>query len=157
MIEETGIVTTCQGEFAEVQTQRSSACGACASKGACGTSVLSQLLGDKPTIFRVRNPLGARPGERVVIGLEQSALTQAAMAAYLVPVGALIGGAVLLQGLAERLGLHTELLAILGGAAGLAISLFWLRRHGRRLRDDQRFQAVILRRTDAAVVHFDPR
>jgi len=157
MIEETALVTACHGEFAEVQTQRTSSCGACAAKGACGTSVLSEVLGNKPALFRVRNPLGARPGERVIIGLQESALTRAAVAAYLAPIAGLIGGAAGMQGLAERLALSPEPFAILGGLLGLGGGLLWVWGFGRRIRDDQRYQAVILRRADFVPVHFDPR
>jgi len=157
MIEESALVTACDGELAEVETQRSAACGACAAKGACGVSALSQAFGDKPIAFKVRNPLGARPGERVIIGLQEGSLTRAAAAAYLAPIGGLIAGAAGAHGVAEWTMIAAEPLAILGGLLGLAGGLGWLAGFGRRIRNDQRYQAVILRRADQTPIHCDLR
>ncbi len=148
MIEERATVSSVDGDFATVTTQRESSCGTCAARGACGTSALSRLLGTRRSELRVLNPIGARPGDEVVIGLDESAFTRTALAFYLVPLLGLIGAAAAGKWLALAAGFASgEPAAIGGGVAGLLAGLIWLRRHARRIARDPRRQAVILRHT----------
>lgn len=147
MIEEHATVIAIEGDLAEVEAQRRGSCGSCAAKGACGTSLLDRFLGRRPLRLRVRNELAANPGDQVVIGVPESALLRAAAAAYLVPLIALILGAIGGQALAGLLDFGlTELAATLGGVLGFLLSLRWLSAHSRRLAMDDRYRAVMLRR-----------
>ncbi|WP_260293913.1 SoxR reducing system RseC family protein [Sedimenticola hydrogenitrophicus] len=152
MIEERAIVTATHGQFAQVETQRATSCGSCEAKGACGTSVLAKVFGNRRTVVEVLNPIGATPGERVIVGLDESALTRASFFFYIVPLLALLGGGVLGQWFAEQIGfVSTEPLSIISGLLGLLIGLVWLRRFAFRTRGSSAYQAVILRR--AGSVH----
>jgi sigma-E factor negative regulatory protein RseC len=155
MIEERVTVTASDGEFAQVSTQRVSTCGACGARGACGTSALAKVLGSRRTSVRVLNPIGARPGDEVIIGLQESALTRASFAFYMVPLLSLILFAILGKWLAGALQFGpTESGAILGGLFGLAAGMVWLRGYAGRISQDHRHQAVILRRTNAvSIIH----
>jgi sigma-E factor negative regulatory protein RseC len=147
VIEETGLVVAVDGELAEVETQRTSACGGCAAKGGCGTSVLAQVFGARPSRVRVHNRIKALPGERVVVGLPEGAFLRAAFALYAVPLLGLFGGALGGEWLAQRAAAATtEPGAVLGGLLGLMAGLLWLRRFSRRADADSPYRAVILRR-----------
>lgn len=151
MIEEDARVIAIKGEIAEVEAQRRGSCGSCAAKGACGTSLLDRFLGRRPLQLRVQNDLGANLGDLVVIGVPESALLRAAVAAYLVPLLALILGAIGGQALAGYMSFAlTELAATLGGLLGFLLSLRWLSAHSRRLAVDDRYRAVMLRRHASA-------
>jgi len=149
VIEETVRVVAHEGAFARVETERTSTCGSCAARSACGTSAVAKVFGARRASFKVLNPVRAGIGEQVVIGLEESALTRSSFAFYIVPLLALFLFAVLGQALATGLNFsNTEPASIVGGLLGLLIGLGWVRRYAYRISRDKRRQAVILRRAD---------
>ncbi|MCW8890667.1 MAG: SoxR reducing system RseC family protein [Sedimenticola sp.] len=146
MIEERAIVTATRGAFAQVETTRQTSCGSCEAKSACGTSALAKLLGNRRNLVEVLNPIGAVPGDRVIVGVDESILTRVSFLFYILPLFTLFGGALLGQWLAEVIKFQdTEPLSILCGLLGLASGLFWLKRLVSRNRRSRSFQAVILR------------
>lgn len=147
MIEERGRVTAVGRGLAEVECERRSACGSCSVNGACGTSLLERFFGRKPRILSVRNPIGAKPGETVVVGISEGALLQAAFMAYLLPLVTMLGAAAGSAWLAdELLPAWSEGLSLLGALVGLVVGLCWAGGLGARHSGDTRFEAVILRR-----------
>lgn len=152
MIEETGRVIAVQGELAEVEGQPRSGCGSCAVKGTCGTSLLARYFGPKRLLLQAHNPIGARPGEHVIIGLSEGSLLEASILAYLVPLLAMIGGAVAGVFVAERLvPAYTQILSAVTGLGGLVAALTWLVGFIRAKSLDERYRPRILRRLGAGV------
>ncbi len=150
MIEESAIVKATHGEFAQVETQRQTSCGSCEAKSSCGTSVLAKVFGNRRNIVEVLNPIGAVPGDRVVVGLDESVLTRVSFLFYIFPLVALFMGALFGQWLAELLKYQsTEPLSIICGLLGLAGGLYGLKRFVRRNQHNSSFQAVILRRASS--------
>lgn len=146
MIEESGLVMERRGAWVEVETTRRTSCGGCSAGASCGVSLLDRFLGRRPTRLSALNRIEAKTGQRVVIGIPEGTVISASLAAYLVPILALIGGAILSQELAPRFGWEaSDLLSILGGLVGLAASLLWLARFSRARQNDARYQAVVLR------------
>jgi len=139
MIEQYATVVRLEGDRAWITAERESSCGQCSLRKGCGTAVLANVLGRRSVNLWALNPLQAQPGERVVVGLDESAMLRGAMAVYLVPLLALILGAGLLAG-------QGDTAAIAGGVVGFLAGLFWLRRFHQRIQYDPRFQPVILRR-----------
>ena len=150
MIEESGRVVATDGDTAWVETSRRTSCGSCEAKG-CGTGTLSQILGRKTQQLRVNNPIGAIPGDQVILGIEESALIKGSLAVYLVPLLALLGGGLLGEFMTPRLALSGEGATILFALIALGLSLLWLRRFNRRVAYDEQFNAVILRRDNHPV------
>jgi len=149
VIEERGLVIAAGSDgFAQVETQRSSACGSCEGKAVCGTSALSKLFGARRSSVQALNPIGARPGEQVVIGLHEGAMTRASFAFYIVPLLSLFLFAVMGEWVGTRLAIaSTEPAAVAGGVLGLLLGLGWVRRYAESIRHDRRYQAVVLRRS----------
>lgn len=145
MLEESGKVVALEGEHAWVETSRRSSCGSCEAKG-CGTGALSQILGNKSQKLRVRNPIGAKPGEKVILGVAESALIKGSLAVYLVPLLALFAGGLFGEMMASQLSFPQEGTSVFFALMALGMSLLWLRRFNRRIANDERFDAVILRR-----------
>lgn len=145
MIEETGVVVSVQGDLAEVAGQARSSCGGCAVKGACGTSLLARYFGPKRLLLQASNSIGARPGERVIIGLPEGALLEVSVLAYLVPLAALVGGAVAGAFVVRLAPAYTQLVSVITGVGGLAAALTWLVGfiHAKSL--DERYRPRILR------------
>lgn len=149
MIEEPAQVVSVEGaagEYAWVETQRQSACGGCAANQACGTSVLTKVLGTRRTRVRALNRGGAKVGDRVIVGIDERAIIRGSLAVYAMPLLTLLGGGIVGALLSERLQVSGESLTLGLGIAGLVTGLLWLKGFTRRIRDDSRYQPVVLRR-----------
>ncbi len=120
MLENAARVVRIEGDLAWVRTESPSSCGACGGKG-CGSSAFVRLLHPREPEYAVLNPISAEAGEAVVVGIEEGALLSAAVAGYLVPLLALLSGALLG-------GVWGDLQAVLGGVAGLVLAAVWLKR-----------------------------
>ncbi len=148
MIEESGCIVELEGDYAWVETARRSSCSSCSAKGGgCGTGALSEVLGARSQRLRVRNELHAENGERVLLGIEESALLRGSLAVYIVPLLALMGGALLGEALASGVG--GEWPALLGAGLGMGLALAWLRRFNHRAGANPRYQPRMLRRLGA--------
>jgi sigma-E factor negative regulatory protein RseC len=152
VIEETALVVSVSEDLAEVETQRRHACGSCDVKAGCGTSLLANVFGNRRTRIQVLNRIQARPGDQVIIGLDEGPFLRAAFALYAVPLLAMIGGALLGEWLALRSATaNTEPASLLGGLLGFLLGLGWLRLFARRSRRDVRYRAVVLRKATTSL------
>ncbi len=155
MIEESATVVRVEDGYAIVETQNQAACGSCQSSGSCSTSVLSGLFKRHKNELRVLNPISAKPGEQVIIGLQETSLLKVSFLAYLLPLACLLLMAVAAQQLSTQfVWMLGELPTILGGLLGLAIGLFLLRRSAAHRATDPNYQAVILRQAASQPVSF---
>ncbi|HEY9198949.1 MAG TPA: SoxR reducing system RseC family protein [Gammaproteobacteria bacterium] len=149
MIEESAQVVALEdaaGEYVWVETQRQSTCGGCAANQACGTATLAKVLGTRRTRVRAINHGAAKLGDRVIVGIDEAALIRGSLAVYAMPLMTLLGGGIVGALLSERLQVTGEALTLGLGLAGLVGGLLWLKGFTRRIRDDSRYQPVVLRR-----------
>lgn len=124
MIETPARVTRTEGDGAWVISEAPSSCGACGGKG-CGSSVFNRLWHPDNPEFHVANPIGALPGDAVVVGLPEGSLLQASLWGYLAPLlGVLLGA-----GMGQWLGGpdYGEPAAALGGLMALLLAGLWLK------------------------------
>lgn len=121
MIEAVGTVRTVDGDQVLVEVERRGGCGTCESGGSCGSSVLARWFSRRSAQVRLHATLPLRPGDAVVVGLDEGALLRASLLLYLVPVVALVVGAVVGGALAGPGSGDGP--AVLGGLAGLAVGL----------------------------------
>lgn len=149
MIEESGQVTSVEPPYATVATQRRSSCSSCSSKGGCGTGSLSQMFAARTQEMRVLNPIDAKVGEQVVLGLEEGALLRSSLTVYIVPLLLMIVGGLFGEWMAPALSMEnsSEYLSIPAALFGLVAGFGWVRLISRRMAQDDRYTAVILRRT----------
>lgn len=140
MIEQNAVVRDCEGDVALVEVRRAAACGSCAAGPGCGTAHVAEYFGRRTARVTARNPIGARPGESVVVGYEERAFLRAAVIAYLLPIAALVLAAA--AGTAVGGG---ESWGVLAGAAGLAGGLVVSRQAAGRLGGRAGAALVILR------------
>ncbi len=156
MIEESAHVLSCKGEFAYLETKPQSSCGGCASSGVCGTGVFSKVFGNKKTAVRVVNSIHAKPGDLVIIGLQESALSKISLVFYMVPIVSMILLSALGQWLATTFGITPpDLFAILGGVVGFMVGFVFVRLFAKRVQDDSSYQPVMLRLATSERVNFD--
>lgn len=153
VIEQNATVIAVADGSALVEVARQSSCSSCGHDASCGTSVVAKLFGNgKTTRLRVVDRLGLATGEQVVIGIRSQALVRASLAAYLLPLLALVGA----SGAADAAGLGDSGSAAIG-LTGLVLGL-WLSgmvTGGTGAR--ARFRPVLLRRVRATPVRFEPR
>lgn len=128
MIEEQARVVSLQGDFAEVTVRQPSACGSCSAKGGCGTSLLAAWFPRRHLSFRMRNDIGARPGDTVTVGLDERYLQRGSLLLYALPLAGLLFAAILGERLFLSAGLSPELGAVLSGLLGLGGALITVRR-----------------------------
>lgn len=133
--------------MAEVEGQRRSTCGGCAVNGACGTSLIARYFGRRRSLLMAHNAIGAEPGDHVVFGLPEGMLLEASFVAYLVPLLAMMGGAILGDYLAGLWApAYAQGISVLSGFGALAVALVWLRGFGRAKALDNSYRPRILRR-----------
>lgn len=153
MIEEPATVISSDDGYAIVDTRERPACGACANAGGCSTSVLSGLFKRRHNRLRVSNPIHAKPGEQVVIGLREDTFLKVSFLAYLLPLLSMILTAILMQAVATYFNWQLgELPQVLGGLLGLISGFFLLRIFAGKTQNEPGYQAVILRLADTARV-----
>jgi sigma-E factor negative regulatory protein RseC len=127
MIEAQARVVAKHDGSVDVVAVRQSACGSCAVKNGCGTSLIAAWFERRQNRFRLRDTLDAEVGDAVVVGLDEGLLQRGALLLYAVPLGGLIGGAVAGDMLFARIGLAAELGAVGAGLLGLMMTLWWVR------------------------------
>jgi sigma-E factor negative regulatory protein RseC len=121
VIEEDARVLSVEPGAAWVETERRSSCSSCSASAGCGTSVVAKLLGGGTNRLRVSDGIGVEVGDRVVIGISDSALTRASLLAYLLPLVALMLTAFAAQSAGAEDGV-VALIGILGLALGLLVT-----------------------------------
>ena len=127
MIQEQGTVVEVRPGSARVQTRRSGSCESCKARGGC-----SSLGGGREARVWVVDPLGVNVADEVVVAVPEGTVVRASLLLYLVPVLALLGGAVLGDQLAPRFGLQPDLGAAVVGIAGMVLAFTVARAVGAR-------------------------
>ncbi len=125
MIEEAGTVVELKGKHtAVVMCQKSSLCENCATNGSCSLGDDSQTR-----LVEVQNFLDAAVGDRVCIATTTKSFLQSSFLIYIVPLIALVIGAVAGKLVGERLdtGLDPNLLSAIFGVFFMCGSFVLLR------------------------------
>jgi sigma-E factor negative regulatory protein RseC len=137
MLEETAQVVRIDGDEVWVETQRRSTCASCAAEKGCGTATLAKVLGKRRTLVRVLSDQPLSVGDQVVIGIREQALVRGSLAEL---------------GAQHFLWDNAELASVVLGVSGLIAGLFWLRQFTRRIKYDDKYQPLVLRKliNDAA-------
>ena len=105
------------GRYARVLTERKGACGGCQSSSSACRSCLSSAKMES----RVANPVGAEPGDMVMVHLSSGNLLAGAAILFLLPVLGLLIGAITGGWAATGYGLSEVFGSIAGAAAGLVL------------------------------------
>lgn len=101
MIEESGRVVNVDADGIWVETVKASACASCAARNGCGQKLLASAGAGKRFVFTVSNPdqLQVNSEDSVLVGIAEGAFMKATLFIYLIPLLALIGGALTGQAL----------------------------------------------------------
>jgi len=131
MLEEAGVVLRVEGELAIVKTKRSTMCDGCHSGSVCRA-----LGGGSDMEVAARNEAGAKVGDEVRVTVASKTFLKASFLAYMVPVAALIIGALLGSTMGRTLSsrVSSDLFAVVFGLALFLLSFLlmrvWVKRPG---------------------------
>lgn len=120
MIDSKAIVARVEGEYAWLDVCKPADCENCGSAEGCG-------LGRRAHFQRVRNTVGARVGDTVIISIPSGAVLKAALVTYLLPLVLGLIGAVFGTSVGQEPG------ALMGIFVGLGVGVLVLRITDRRL------------------------
>jgi len=140
MNEEVGTVREVMGEKALVVTDRQSMCGQCVAKGFC-----HMLGGGKEMMAEALNPIGAKPGDTVRIGIPSGTVAKASFVVYMIPAIGLTGGALAGYFIGKSSGMDYNLTTLIGCLTGLAISMIAVRLLSNILGEKPSYQPEIMR------------
>lgn len=127
MIEEQARVERVEGNIAEIIIEKQSACGSCSAKTGCGTSLIATWFGRRQLRLRLDNVIDAKPGDTVMLGMDESNLQRSSLLLYAVPLAGLLGGAIVGERVFLYLGWPAELGAVLSGLLGVTAALKFVR------------------------------
>lgn len=142
MLEEQAIVVEVSAEEVWVETCRQTACQSCSAKSSCGHSLLSKISSGKTQRLQVKTDKELQVGDQVVLGLDEGAFIRGSALVYLLPLLALIIGA--LTG--DALFGHDSLMSFVLAGAGLLACFAYVRWYSWRHRQDAQYQPVVLRK-----------
>ena len=112
------------GGYAMISVPRKSACGhdceECAGCGVSGSAVYA----------RAANPIGARPGQKVVVQSDSKKMLNVIMMVYLTPVVLFLVGYLLMVAIGASTAVQYTV-----GIVGFAVSIFLAIRYDRKLRE----------------------
>ncbi len=149
MLEVIALVVKSDPNEIDVETEVCSSCVHCSKSSHCGTSELAKLFSARRNQVQLKNTLGAKTGEKVIIGMPDELLVRAAILAYLLPLLLMIFMTIL----ANATGV-SEAYQSLFGLCGLIIGFIFVRwkTSGGALQDY--FKPRLLRMADQSVVIF---
>lgn len=129
-----GVVLSVSGNMAQVKASRHSDCENC---GSCP--------GSSAIVVDAQNPVGARPGQRVLVEVRELGMLKSAFVVYMIPLIATFAGAVLGDYLAGWLARDPLWFQV--GGAGLAFvgAVLYIRYFDQNASADATMQPVIVR------------
>lgn len=150
MIETEAVVVKIEDATAYVKAERKSGCSAC-STGSCGTSVLAGFFAQKTPLYRASNDVGAKVGDRVMVGMDEAAMFKGTLLLYLFPLLLMFVGAVAGSMLAVDMELRDGYSAA-GACMGLVVGFLGLKLFSAKMSMNRQFQPVILSRVEGMPV-----
>jgi sigma-E factor negative regulatory protein RseC len=118
MIETRVRIVSARAGTAWVEATESSGCGACRSKSSCGVSGLGRFFSNKRQPVAVACGDSLKPGQELVLAVDESEMLRAGLLAYLLPALLAVFGAALAD--------HVwggDATGVLGALAGFALGL----------------------------------
>lgn len=82
-----------RGYHVELSCEQQTSCSSCASQKGCGTGVVSKAFGNKSLLWQLDTERHLKVGQVVEIGISEHSLLQSAMLVYLLPIFAMLLGA----------------------------------------------------------------
>ena len=113
-----GIVKEVLGKKALVLTDRQEMCAECVAKDFC-----QMFGGGKEMLSETINPIGAKAGDMVKIGIPTGTVTKASLIVYMIPAMGFVAGASIGYFIGKLYSLDLNLSTLVGSIIGLGLSM----------------------------------
>lgn len=137
---EEGTVTRVEDKIAWVMVARSEMCDCCGSRGICHT-----LGGGKNMEAEALNTVEARVGDRVQIAIKPGVLWKISMLFYMIPVIALVIGALIGMEIGTSLKTDPEVVSAFLGISFAALSYIVIRKIANRIKGKKDYMPEVVR------------
>lgn len=124
-----------------------SGCHSCDANQVCGTGLLSHLFGRRRFYLKVKNSLGVKAGDNVLISIPERSLLFASMLLYMVPVVVMFVIAVIAQNM-----LMSEVWVVTLSIIGLLVGFVTARLLCKRLESQATSQITLLAKVEPNMV-----
>lgn len=146
MLEEDALIVDQKDEFVWVEAMSKSSCNHCSARQGCGTASLQEWFNRSPNRLRITAKPGFSVGDRVVIGIPEQALVKGSFMIYMLPLVALIAGAMLGAAVNDWLGWDSkDGASIIAGFVSFALSFRVIRRYTLKFSNRSDYQPVLIR------------
>lgn len=146
MIEQHAVILSTEGDshghppMATIEVVRKTACGLCGKTRGCGNAIWGKIFAHKSTSFKAQNNIEARVGQYVIVGIDENALMKSALLLYIVPLAAMLTGAILMSQIFQ-----SDIAQMFGAIVGLIIGFIWVKGHTTGHLYYEKHQPTILR------------
>jgi len=113
-----GTVKEARGRKALVLTNRQEMCAECVAKNFC-----QMFGGGKEMLSETINPIGAKAGDMVKIGIPTGTVTKASLIVYMIPAMGFVAGASIGYFIGKSYSLDLNLSTLVGSIIGLGLSM----------------------------------
>lgn len=134
MQQQEGIVIEVEGRIAKVKTSRHNDCENC---GACP--------GNSAIVISAFSPMQVKPGQRVVVEVQEINMLKAAFVVYLMPLLAIFLGALAGYGIAGYFAMDGLVFSVAGGILSLLISIWYIKYYDYTSSTNEKMRPVITR------------
>ncbi|CAM3712971.1 SoxR reducing system RseC family protein [Vibrio aquimaris] len=124
----TSVTPNADGFIVELSCDQQTSCSKCSSQKSCGTGIVSKAVGSKLLHWQLNTSEPVKAGQVVEIGLPERSIIQSASLVYLVPLFAMIFGALLGEWLLKPILGYGEGLVILSSVLSAVIGVYCAKR-----------------------------
>ena len=134
MIEEQALVIFKEDDQVSVEIMRTKPCGLCGKTQGCGNSIWGKIFSHKRNKLSIKNNIGVKVGERVMLTIEENYLLRSSLLLYGLPLLFLFIGMVFMDTITQKNSdLWVLVGAIFGMLSGLILVKFLARKNHDRL------------------------
>ncbi len=144
MMQEQAIVVEVHGQQISVETDRQSSCGHCSAKNGCGSALLGKFFNRNKQHLIVETDLNLAVGDRILLGLDESALLRGSFIVYAIPLLMML----LLPIIMNQFVL-SEIVSILSAVVGFSVGIVYVRYFSVVARQEENFSPVVLKRLES--------
>ena len=143
MMQEQAIVVEVNGQRVSVETDRQSSCGHCSAKNGCGSALLGKFFDRNKQHLIVETELKLSVGDRILLGLDESALLRGSFIVYAVPLLMMLFLPIVINQF-----VISEIISILSAVVGFSIGIIYVKYFSVVARNGDNFSPVVLKRLE---------